>query len=64
MKVPFNNNLPTQIGDFIVNPQNPASNYVTQKGFIFRNLLKSHYAKCLKNDLNIDNYKVNCLNLK
>jgi hypothetical protein len=23
MKVPFNNNLPTQTGDFMVNPGNP-----------------------------------------
>ena len=61
MKVPFNNNLPTQIGDFIVNPVNPDSNYVIRKGFILRNLLNSHHAKCLKNDLNIDYYEVNRL---
>ena len=25
MKTPFNNNLPTQIGDVIINPQNPVN---------------------------------------
>jgi hypothetical protein len=26
MKAPFNNNLPTQTGDVIINPENPDSN--------------------------------------
>jgi hypothetical protein len=49
------NNLPTQIGDVIVNPLNPVnpdSNYVIRKGFILRNLLNTHTAKCLKNRVN------------
>ncbi len=55
MKTSFNNNLPTQIGDVIINPRNPVnpdSNYVIRKGFILRNLLNTHLAKCLKNRVN------------